>query len=218
MGEYVTDRDIVIPGQLLADDGKRAGEGTYLHAGKVYASQIGLAMVRDGMINVIVIKGPYLPRPEDLVVGIVTDVKPSSIDIDLGGSLVGSMRQPPRTEFRRPRLNVGDVVVAKVRSSGLRGVFLEYDEDFRKMERGMITKMTPTKVPRLIGRKGSMITLIKKETGCEFYVGRNGLIVVIGTSTIQEFKAISAIQMIEKGAHTAGLTDRVTEFLRTGGN
>lgn len=207
----------MIPGQLLADNGKRAGEGTYLHADKVYASQTGLAMVRNGTVNVIVIKGPYLPRPEDLVVGIVTDVRPNSIDIDLGGSLVASMRQPPRTEFRRPRLSVGDVVVAKVRSSGLRGVFLEYDEDFRKMERGMITKITPTKVPRLVGKKGSMITLLKKETGCDFYIGRNGLIVVSGASTMQEFRATSAIRMIEKWAHTAGLTDRVTEFLRSGG-
>jgi exosome complex component RRP4 len=80
--------------------------------------------------------------------------------------------------------------------------------------RGQTIEVTPTKIPRVIGKKGSMITTIKNETGCQIMIGQNGRIAITGKTPEDERLAIMAIRMIEQEAHTTGLTDRVTEMLR----
>ena len=83
-----------------------------------------------------------------------------------------------------------------------------------KITRGQIVKVTPTKIPRIIGRKGSMINLLKKETKCKITVGQNGLVLVYGKRPEDERLAVMALHKIEEEAHTSGLTDRVTEMIR----
>jgi exosome complex component RRP4 len=48
------------------------------------------------------------------------------------------------------------------------------------LEDGRIIKINPHKVPRVIGKEGSMVSLIKSETGCEITVGQNGAIWIQG--------------------------------------
>ena len=57
--------------------------------------------------------------------------------------------------------------------------------------------------------------MIKKETGCDMLVGRNGFIVIKGPSPTNEFAAVSAIKLIEKEAHSQGLTERVENLIRS---
>ncbi|MFH8110059.1 MAG: KH domain-containing protein, partial [Candidatus Aenigmatarchaeota archaeon] len=80
----------------------------------------------------------------------------------------------------------------------------------RKLYGGTIIKVTPSKVPRIIGRRGSMVELIKEKTGCQIVVGQNGLIWIKGEN---KRLAIEAILRIESYAHKVGLTDKVKEFL-----
>jgi exosome complex component RRP4 len=75
-------------------------------------------------------------------------------------------------------------------------------------------KVTPTKIPRVIGRKGSMISMIKQETGCQIILGINGVILVTGKTPEDEEIAMMAIHKIEEESHTSGLTDRITQFLK----
>ena len=74
--------------------------------------------------------------------------------------------------------------------------------------------MEPTKVPRLIGRKGSMINMIKAETRCKIVIGQNGRIWISCEKPEIEDIIEMIIRRIEREAHTAGLTDRIREFLR----
>jgi exosome complex component RRP4 len=74
--------------------------------------------------------------------------------------------------------------------------------------------VTPTKIPRVIGRKGSMISMIKQETGCQIILGLNGIILVTGKSPADEQLAMRAIKKIEDESHTTGLTDRITQLLK----
>jgi exosome complex component RRP4 len=83
-----------------------------------------------------------------------------------------------------------------------------------KITRGQMIEITPTKIPRVIGKQGSMVTMIKQETGCQITIGQNGRILVSGKSPEDERLAVMAIRKIEQEAHTTGLTDRVTEMLR----
>jgi exosome complex component RRP4 len=113
-------------------------------------------------------------------------------------------------------LDAGDLVVVKV---------VSYDRThdpqltvaepgLGKITRGQILKVTPTKVPRIIGRKGSMISMIKQETGCNIILGVNGVILITGKTLEDEQLAMMALQKIEVESHTTGLTDRITQMLK----
>ena len=206
---YFTEREVVIPGQLLSDNGKHGGEGTYVVNGKVYASQVGIAVRKDDKVSVIAFKGVYKPQPGDKVIGIITDVKPNGYEVMLGRHLTGSLRMPDRRSVKSFDLKVGDVIYVKIRESGLRGITLDHTDRIKKIDEGILVSIHPAKVSRLIGRRGSMINMIKRLTGCEIIMGRNGLIIVKGPDPRSEFAAISAIKMVELEAHTQGLTERV---------
>ena len=75
--------------------------------------------------------------------------------------------------------------------------------------------MNSNKVPRVIGKQGSMVNLIKEYTGCNIVVGQNGLIWIRGESIESELLAKEAIKMITDKCLVEGLTDKVKEFLET---
>ncbi|MEM1666791.1 MAG: exosome complex protein Rrp4 [Nitrososphaerota archaeon] len=210
---YFNDREIVLPGQLLSDDDRRAGKGTYVMDGKVYASTVGAATIRDGKVEVITFSGPYRPTAGDMVIGVVSDIKPIGVEVDLGGHVTALLKVKNIKELTSLDLKAGDVVYARVASSGLKGVLLELNEQFKKINEGVLLRMTPTKIPRLIGKKGSMINMLKKITGCNIMVGTNGFVIVNGPSPAKEFAAISAIRLIEREAHSQGLTDKVIAYV-----
>jgi exosome complex component RRP4 len=85
-----------------------------------------------------------------------------------------------------------------------------------KITRGQVVKITPTKIPRVIGKKGSMISMIKQETGCHIVLGQNGVILITGKSMEDEELAMMAIHKIEEESHTTGLTDRILQMIRRG--
>jgi exosome complex component RRP4 len=60
-----------------------------------------------------------------------------------------------------------------------------------------------------------MINMIKQKTTCSVVVGQNGLILINGKDTKDEELAVLAIEMIEREAHTKGLTDRINELIES---
>lgn len=211
---YFSEHEVVIPGQLLSDNGKRSGEGTYAIGGKVYAAQVGFASIKDNKVVVTPFKSAYKPAPGDRVIGIISDVKPNGFEVDLGGYLTALIRIPDRGEVVSMKLKVGDVIYAKIKESGLSGIMIDRRDRIRRIQSGLLIHIHPAKIPRLIGRRGSMISMVKKLTGCDIIVGKNGLIVINGPSPKSEFAAMKAIEMIESEAHTSGLTERVEKYLR----
>ena len=65
---------------------------------------------------------------------------------------------------------------------------------------------------RLIGKKGSMINMIKDKTNCKIIVGQNGLVWVKGEEDMEQLTK-DIIHMIEAEAHTSGLTNKVKNKL-----
>ncbi|MBT3865620.1 hypothetical protein HOF78_00780 [Candidatus Woesearchaeota archaeon] len=82
----------------------------------------------------------------------------------------------------------------------------------RKISGGRIVEINSAKVPRVIGKQGSMISLLKDKTGCRIIVGQNGLVWVQGAPE-HELVAIDAINFINEKGHLQGLTDRVSGLL-----
>jgi exosome complex component RRP4 len=82
-----------------------------------------------------------------------------------------------------------------------------------KIKGGQIINVEPSKVPRIIGKKGSMISLLKKFTKCRIFVGQNGRIWLDGDEDgIQ--KVIDTIKMIENEALSYGLTNKIEDLLK----
>lgn len=220
---FFESKQLVTPGDLLAEGDYLAGNNTHAEASRIYASRLGLVFYEEKRVSVVALNAFYIPSIGDLVIGKITEVNISGWTVDINApysallqaSDVVSKFKPQRDDLSRI-FDVGDLVLAKiVNYDRTRDPLLTVREpELGKINRGQIVKITPTKIPRVIGRKGSMINMLKKETGCGIVVGQNGLILVDGERPEDERLAIMAIHKIEQEAHTSGLTDRVTEMMR----
>jgi len=217
-------KQIVTPGDLLAENDYMAGDNTYKENGKIYATRVGLVDYDNRRVFVVALKAFYIPYIGDLVIGKVTDVTLGVWLIDIKAPYPAVLRasdalnrpfKPQRDELSSV-FDRGDVVIAKIVAyDRTRDPLLTVnDVGLGKVKRGQIIEVTPTKIPRVIGRQGSMITMLNKETGCQITVGQNGVILVSGKSVEDEQLAVRAIRKIEEEAHTSGLTDRITEMIK----
>ncbi len=212
-------REIVVPGDLLAISSKKAGPGTYSEGGKIFASQLGIKSVRPDSISVVPLAGQYMPIIGDLIVGKIVDIGASNWLVDINSPYPAPLHVnevPWRVEFGETRkfMGVGDVVLIKVVGVDERrriSVSMQ-DHGLRKLTGGMVMEISPSKVPRVIGKNGSMIQMLKNETACRIYVGQNGRIWIDGDLD-NIVKAVQAVRMIEDEAHALGLTEKVKEFL-----
>jgi exosome complex component RRP4 len=221
---YYERRELVTPGDLLAENDYIAGENTYKENGKIYATRVGLVEYENKKVNVVALKSFYFPSVGDTVIGKVVEVSLSGWTVDIRAPYPAMLKASdvlersfkPQKDDLPAIFDVGDLLIAKiVASDRTRDPLLTVREPgLGKITRGQIVELTPTKIPRLIGKKGSMITMLKKETGCQILIGQNGLILVSGKSPKNERLAVMAIRKIEQESHTSGLTDRVAEMLR----
>jgi exosome complex component RRP4 len=224
MPAFFERRQLVVPGDLLAEGDYIAGENTFKLDNKIYASRIGLVDYEDKKVNVVALRAFYIPRVGDTVIGTVVEVGFNGWVVNINAPYQALLRASdvlnrpfkPQKDDLTQVLDVGDLVVAKIASyDRTHNPQLSVDEPgLGKITRGQIVKITPTKVPRVIGKKGSMISMIKQETGCHIILGQNGVILVTGKNPEDEELAIMAIHKIEEEAHTTGLTDRILQMIR----
>lgn len=110
-------------------------------------------------------------------------------------------------------MEIGDMTVAKIWAINKRGIDLSIkSRGLGRIEEGMIFKINPNKVPRIIGKEGSMINLIKDNTGCNITVGQNGIIWVKGDKIEDELFSKMAILYVAEKSFMSGLTDEVKKW------
>jgi exosome complex component RRP4 len=217
---YFQKREVVVPGQLLAEGRYRSSFGTYDEDGKIFSSLVGLAELRGNTVKVVALEGAYIPKEGDLVIGTITLVAGNNWKINIGGPYGASLHA--NNALRRPYsddiseyMDMGDVIAAEViafdRGSG---PFLGMKgRGLRVLQGGMILEVSPAKIPRIIGRRGSMINMINDHLNIDTMVGQNGRIWIRAPSTEVLRLAIKAFKTIEAQAHTSKLTDRISEML-----
>jgi len=83
----------------------------------------------------------------------------------------------------------------------------------RKLYGGRIIRINTHKVPRVIGKKGSMVSMIKQATGSKIIVGQNGITWLQNDDPNMELLTVETIRKIAAEAHISGLTDRIKQFL-----
>lgn len=214
-------REVVLPGDLLDTGSLKAGSGAYLQDGKVYAAQLGIKSVKSNFVNVIPLGGRYIPVQGDTVIGKVEDVGPSNWLIDINSPYPAPLHVtevPWKVEFGDTSrfLNVGDTIMAKILlvDETKRVHVTMKEQGLRKLQGGQVMDVSHTKVPRVIGKGGSMIQMIKNVTNCRIFIGQNGRIWLDGDID-NMMVAIRAIKMIEECAQMLHLTEKVKEYLES---
>ena len=222
----VNDKDISVPGETLAMGMDiLPGAGTYRDGEKIVANRLGLAMIEGRTIKLIPLSGRYIPKTGDTIICKVIDVGFNGWRLDTNSAYSAMLSMKDATsEFIARGANLtqyydlGDYIVCKivnVTSQKLIDVTMK-GPGLRKLKGGRLIEVNPNKVPRIIGKQGSMVLMIKDAAKCNISVGQNGLIWIDG-EPINELLAIQTIRKIEKESHTSGLTDKIKEFLEKNG-
>jgi len=220
---HVQNREIVVPGQLIAEGDYQHMDGSFREGDKIYSAVVGLADVKEKRVRVIPLQGRYVPHVGDLVIGVVIDSHQSGWILDINSpytaNLFVSELVHRKVDLNREDiskfLSIGDVVLASVKEvDEYMRVLLETTErGMGRIKGGKLVEISPAKIPRVLGRKGSMLKVIESKTGCTLAVGQNGRIIIWGDDPKMVNLAVEAILMIEREAHISGLTDRVALML-----
>jgi exosome complex component RRP4 len=222
MTQVIKDKELVVPGEELAKGmDYLPGKGTYREGEHIVASTVGMANVEGRTIKIIPLAGKYMPKRNDVIVGQIKDILMSGWVVDTGSAYDAVLNvKDASSEFIEKGsdltqyFNFGEYVVVKifnVTTQNLIDITLK-GPGLHKLVGGRVIKINTNKVPRVIGKQGSMVSMIKQATGCKITVGQNGLVWLSGEPE-KEIIAVDAIKMIEKNAHKTGLTDAVKEFL-----
>jgi len=218
----IKEKEIVIPGQDLAKGMDfLPGNGCYREGDFIVSASLGILSVSNRLIKIIPLTGKYDPKVNDVIIGQVKDMTLHGWFLDTNCAYDGMLSIREADEFidkgadLSKYYNFGEYVIAKVvHVNKVSNIDLSTKgPGLRKIKGGKIIEITPSKVPRVIGKQGSMVGLIKDNTNCKITVGQNGRIWIQGENPESELLATQAIMMIENQSHVDGLTDKITKFL-----
>lgn len=218
----VKEKEIVTPGEILAEGlDYLPGPFTYREKNKILSKVVGLVLLSGRVLKITPLVGPYLPKTGDKIIGQVIDITLTGWKISTNTAYPAMLnikdatsRYIKKDEDLSKILAIGEYIVAKiikVTSQNLIDLSLK-GPGLHKLLGGRIIKINPQKVPRIIGKQGSMISLIKKKTKCEVILGQNGLVWIKGTPE-GEYLTEQAIKLIEEKSHQNNLTIRIEEFI-----
>jgi exosome complex component RRP4 len=218
----VKEKEIVVPGEKLAEGmDNLPGVGTYRDGDNILAGRLGLTYIDGRTIKLIPLSGKYTPKRNDTIICRVIDINFSGwrVDTNSAYSAMLSMKDATSAYIQKGAdltqyYNLGEYIVANVvnvTSQKLIDVTMK-GPGLHKLKGGRIIEVSCHKVPRIIGKQGSMVSMIKNATGCRITVGQNGLVWIQGEPD-KELLVEKTIRKIEKESHLAGLTDRIQKFL-----
>lgn len=219
-------REVVLPGEFLEEKkGRKLNNNVYVEGDRVFAKVLGIPIITENEIRVVPMAGVYIPSINDQVIGVIERVEISGWLVNISSPYVSFLpvadgvdefvdRQ--RTDLSK-FFDIGDIIFCKIskvtKDKTIRVSMRSLGA--RKLYGGVVLKVKPTKVPRIIGRGGSMVNLIKNKTGCMIYIGKNGVVWISGDD---KDKAIKAILKIERESHTTGLTEKIEKMLEEKAN
>ena len=190
MGLIIKEKEFVIPGDVIAEgiDYLPAG-GVFREKDEIIAEQIGIVNVDNRLIRLIPLTGIYRPRPGDVVIGQVVNIGFNGWSIDIGFSNLALLSVRDATsEFIERKSDLSrffdfdDYIVSKISNVG-KGNLIDLTmkgHGLDKLHNGRIIDVNPSKIPRIIGKQGSMINTLKSLSNCMMQVGQNGKVWISG--------------------------------------
>ena len=220
-------KEIVVPGEIISSgDEFLPGDWTLKQGNDIVATRLGVVEKFDRLIKIIPLSGVYIPRRGNIVIGEIKDMNHSGWTVDIGGpygaflTLKEVQGYVEESEMETV-FGIGDLIVTQVFNIKRTAVDLsmkQRDSGLGKIREGLIVRVNPHRVPRIIGKEGSMIQLIKAATGCMITVGQNGLIWIKGDNVDNRLFAKAAIDFIVENTTTEGLTEKVEQWLKDNKN
>lgn len=195
-------RDIVSPGEVVSDGAVRM-HNAFVSNGKTYSKVLGI--LDEKANSIIPLEGAWDPRVDDSVVGVISEEKGKIYIVGL--SYFGRAILVP-SKYDSYKFNIGDIINAVIKDIESRNTIVLKDPTLLKG--GTVLSIKPKKIPRVIGKKSTMIRQIADSTKTNIVVGMNGLIWLDGGNITL---ATKALLKIEKDAHLHGLTAAIKEFL-----
>ncbi len=231
-------REIVTPGMVISTDPELIpGRGAIREKNnEIISLFVGLKEIRGKYINIVPLNGLYNPQLGDKIIGRVIAKTPVKYLLNINSKYVGILK--PLDAFKRntrnrgygksvgsyrvkdddlmQKLKMGDLLICKVLSGDRLNEpeLTSLGQDLGQIKDGIIVHVPPPKIPRIIGKKGSMITLLKNLLHCRVFVAQNGRILIQGGKKFENERLLmDAIHKIEEEAHTSGLTDRIKNYI-----
>jgi exosome complex component RRP4 len=194
------------------------GKNCFREGDSIFAKKLGIVSVSQRVISVIPLNSVYIPKIGDMIIGVIEEIQQNGWVVDINSpygafiplSGVREYIDTTRTDLSKVYA-IDDVIHGKVSLIKMDSVHISMQDLMaRKLRGGRMVKINPAKVPRLIGKQGSMINLIKEKTGCRISVGQNGYVWIDGE---KDDLAIKAIKKIEEESYVEGLTDKISKLL-----
>jgi exosome complex component RRP4 len=220
---FKKDRDLVLPGdEIIESMDYLPGKNCFREGNSIISKRVGLVHFKGRVIEVIPLSGMYMPEVGDMVIGKIEEIQHSGWIVNINSpyqaflplSGVREFIDPSKTDMSKI-YSIGDIIYGRISLvSPSKDINISMqDSKARKFGNGRIVRISPVKVPRLIGRQGSMINMIKDKTGCRISVGQNGLIWIQGGN---ENLAVKVINIINEKSQSEGLTDYIEKILSKG--
>jgi len=215
------DRQIVTPGETIVEGNDYLpSDGTYRKGTEILAKRFGIVNIFEKYVKVIPLSGTYSPRRGNTIIGTIKDITMRGWLLDIGGaeSAFLPVSEVPRFINKnelRDYLDFGDTIIAKIWDTGGRGIDVSIKQrGFGKVDGGMLMQINPNKVPRVIGKEGSMVRLIRNATNSNLTVGQNGRIWIQGNTIDDEIKTKELIEFVVENSSLKGLTEKVENHIK----
>jgi exosome complex component RRP4 len=212
----------VLPGDVISNGSSSLKQNVILEGDKLVSTTIGFTEINDGAVDVIALTGLYTSEVDDLVIGKIVSHNSLSWEVDINSSyramlpasdIFGKDYSPSRDDLSL-KLIIGDIVLARIVNSDSRRPLITINgQNLGKIDDGELIKISPAKVPRLIGKHGSMIQSIEESTGASITIGQNGWVIFKSDNPISLKNAIASIKMADLILHDDNLEEKIQNML-----
>jgi exosome complex component RRP4 len=219
MALKIKDKELLVPGSTLGENIISPSEYCFRENNVVFSSVIGMGRAQGDRVNVIPSTGVYIPKEEDVIIAVVKEVYSNRWVLDINSPyecimLVDSVLRENEKRKKSPKelFDVGDILSVKI--SEVNEVNFSRAIKPWKLQGGLILEVDPKRIPRVIGKKKSMLNLIKDKTQCKVIVGQNGRVWIKDPINMDKEKFIvEIINKIVREAQTQGLTNKIEKIL-----
>ena len=212
----------VLPGDVISNGSSSLKQNVILEGDKLVSATIGFTENNDGAVDVIALTGLYTSEVDDLVIGKIVSHNSLSWEVNINSSyramlpasdIFGKDYSPSRDDLSL-KLIIGDIVLARIVNSDSRRPLITINgQNLGKIDDGELIKISPAKVPRLIGKHGSMIQSIEESTGASITIGQNGWVIFKSDNPISLKNAIASIKMADLILHDDNLEEKIQNML-----
>ena len=218
----MSQEQFVLPGDIIVTGDYQPEQNVILEGDRLMSTAIGFSEIKDDLVTVTPLTGLYTPKTDDLVIGKIVSHNALSWEVDINSyypgiltafDIFGKDYSASRDDLSL-KLNTADIILARIANVNSRDPLLTIaGENLGKIDSGELIKISPSKIPRLIGKHGSMIQTIEASTNTSITVGQNGLIIFKYDNSTGLKNAIASIKMIAMTYEDANIEEKVQNIL-----